>query len=59
MGEALNGKFGLDIQQEKMHLIEALNELKSLNATEAEKRLAMKELGIKRFKQLNLNAYAT
>ncbi|KAF5183802.1 Fatty acyl-coa reductase [Thalictrum thalictroides] len=48
MGEALNVKFGLDIQQEKMHLTEALNELKSLNATEAEKRLAMKELGMKR-----------
>ncbi|PIA58957.1 hypothetical protein AQUCO_00400073v1 [Aquilegia coerulea] len=48
MGEALNGKFGLDIQQEKMHLTEALNELNSVKATKEEKRLAMKELGMKR-----------
>ncbi|KAF5192715.1 Uroporphyrinogen decarboxylase [Thalictrum thalictroides] len=59
MGEALKFKFGLDIQQEKMHLTEALNELKSLNATEAEKKTCHEGVGHEKFKQLNLNAYAT
>ncbi|KAF5207193.1 Fatty acyl-coa reductase [Thalictrum thalictroides] len=48
MGESLNGKLGLNIQQEKMLLIDTLNELDTLKATKEEKRLTMKELGMKR-----------
>ncbi|KAF5205360.1 Fatty acyl-coa reductase [Thalictrum thalictroides] len=48
MGEALNGTLGLDIQQEQRLVQDTLNELQALKATKEEKRLAMKELGMKR-----------
>ncbi|PIA58968.1 hypothetical protein AQUCO_00400078v1 [Aquilegia coerulea] len=48
MGETLNGTLGLDIQQEQRLVEDTLNELQALKATKEEKRLAMKELGMKR-----------
>lgn len=53
MGETLNGASGLDIDAEKSIVEEKLDELRKDGVSEKETRVAMKELGIKRFVNLN------
>lgn len=48
MGETLNGESGLDINQEKQIIEDALSHLNLENATNATITLAMKDLGIQR-----------
>ena len=49
MGVSLNGVPGLDIDMEKKVVEEKLNQLREEGATEHDIKVAMKDLGIKRF----------
>lgn len=49
MGEALNGKSGLDIDEEKRVIEEALRDLTRDNASQESITSAMKDLGIQRY----------
>ena len=49
MGVSLNGVPGLDIDIEKKVVEEKLNQLREEGATEHDIKVAMKDLGIKRF----------
>ena len=49
MGEALNGRPGLDIEVEKKLVEAKLEELQDEGATEATIKLTMKDMGMERY----------
>lgn len=49
MGQSLNGVTGLDIDAEERIVRDKLSELQQMGATEAEIKIAMKNLGLSRF----------
>lgn len=52
LGESLNGIEGLDIEAEQMVIEEKLKQLKENGATNETITLAMKDLGLERYKNL-------
>ena len=53
LGDSLNGVPGLDIEAEKELVEHKLHELQRQGATDKEIKVAMKDLGLKRFVKIN------